>query len=219
MSMVTGQNPRLLNKETFQGLQAITTCLFKADPRNIDIPPLIDSKITALWSELKYYSIVANEAAATKTAVPTYLFLLVSTSIPYRLFQLKYETKSLSELLRLCMLAFVKSILFTVPGRGKLMSYLYTELDSHLRLHLQACLQPNASAEHSSIIIWALLIASISIFEDFSRDWYDGAIVSVLLKLHITDWHHCSKILDGFLWIPDIHNKATETVLRQVYIK
>jgi hypothetical protein len=217
--MVTGKSPRLLNKQTFQGLQAATSCLFKADPRNIDILPPIDSKLTALWSELKYCSIVANEAAATKTAVPTDLFLLVSTSTPYRLFHLKYEKQSLSELLRLCMLAFIKSILFTVPGRGKLMSYLYTELDSHLRLHLQACLQPNASAEHSYIVIWALFVASISIFEDFSRDWYDGAIVSVLLKLHVTDWPYCRKILCEFLWIPQIYDKAAETIFRQVYIK
>jgi hypothetical protein len=216
--MVTGQSPRLLDKQAFQGLQAATSCLFKDDPRNIDMLPPIDSKLTTLWSELKYYSIVANEAATTKTAVPTDLFLLVSTSVPYRLLHLKYETQSLSELLGLCMLAFIKSILFTVPGRGKLMSYLYTELDSHLRLHLQACLQPNASAEHSSVIIWALFIASISIFEDFSRDWYDGAILSVLSKLCITDWHHCRKILGMFLWIPQIHDKAAETIFKQVYI-
>lgn len=218
MSMVTGRSPRLLNEQTFQGLQAATSCLFKADPRNIDMLPPIDSKLAVLWLELKYYSIVANEAAATKTAVPTDLFLLVSTSIPYRLLHLKYETQSLSELLRLCMLAFIKSILFTVPGRGKLMSYLYTELDSHLRLHLQACLQPNASAEHSSVVIWASFISSISIFEGFSGDWYQGAIVSVLSELHITTWHCCRKILCGFLWIPQIYDKAAETIFRQVYI-
>jgi hypothetical protein len=216
--MVNGRSPRLLSKQTFQGLQAATSCLFKADPKNIDILPPIDSKVTALWSELKYYSIVANEAAAMKTAVPTDLFLLVSTSIPYRLFHLKYEKQSLSELLRLCMLASIKSILFTVPGRGKLMSYLYTELDSHLRLHLQACLQPNAATKHCSIVVWALFIASISIFEDFSRDWYDGAIVSALSKLHVTDWHHCRKILGMFLWIPQIHDKVAETVFKQVYV-
>ncbi|CAJ0552262.1 Ff.00g062410.m01.CDS01 [Fusarium sp. VM40] len=45
MSMVTGRSPRLLNEQTFQGLQAATSCLFKADPRNIDMLPPIDSKL------------------------------------------------------------------------------------------------------------------------------------------------------------------------------
>ncbi|KAF5253511.1 hypothetical protein FANTH_1582 [Fusarium anthophilum] len=168
LSMTEGRKPRLLpNIQVWDSLMPISAIHPPSestflDPRNLTP----DRRLLSMWTDLQYYSRLANESAL----VPPELFIFISTALPNRLLQLSYDAQSISELMRLCMLVYVKSILFSLPGVGRRMAYLSTNLEIALQQFVPS------SREQSTFLLWALFIASGCIFEDFGRTWHGQAI-------------------------------------------
>jgi hypothetical protein len=166
------------------------------DSRNLTT----DRRLLSIWADLQHYSRLANESAP----IPPELFLSISTTLPNRLLHLSYNARSTCELLRLCMLVYIKSILFSLPGVGKRMSYLSTKLEMALQTFVPC------RREHSTFLLWALLIAGGCIFEDFGRTWHRQAIRETCDVLGVSSWIQCREMLGSVLWIDDLHDSLTQ---------
>ncbi|VTT69017.1 unnamed protein product [Fusarium fujikuroi] len=168
LSMTEGRKPRLLPDIQFwDSLMPISA--IHPPPESTFLNPRSltpDRRLLSIWTDLQYYSRLANEGAP----IPPELFLFISTTLPNRLLQLSYNVQSTCELMRLCMLAYIKSILFSLPGVGRRMSYLSTNLEIALQQFVPLY------RERSTFLLWALFIAGSCIFEDFEREWHLRAI-------------------------------------------
>ncbi|KAF5586193.1 hypothetical protein FPCIR_8044 [Fusarium pseudocircinatum] len=168
LSMAEGRKPRLLpDIQVWDSLMPISAIY--PPPESTLLDPRIltpDRRLRSIWTDLQYYSRLANEGAL----IPPELFLFISTTLPNRLLQLSYNEQSTSELMRLCMLVYIKSILFTLPGVGRRMTYLSVNLQVALQAYVPL------DREHSTFFLWALFIAGGCIFEDFDREWYRRVI-------------------------------------------
>ncbi|EWG55194.1 hypothetical protein FVEG_17470 [Fusarium verticillioides 7600] len=209
LSMTEGRKPRLLpDIEPWDSLMPISAIHTPPEstflnPRNLTP----DRRLLSIWTDLQYYSRLSNEGAL----IPPELFLFISTALPNRLLQLSYDAQSTSELMRLCMLVYIKSILFSLPGVGRRMSYLSSNLDIALRKFVPV------DREHSAFLLWALLLAGVCIFEDFDREWHSQAIRETSEALSVRSWMRCRELLNNVLWIGDIHDPLAKQGFMKVF--
>ena len=122
---------------------------------------------------------------------PTFFTRLTET-VPWRLTSLEFEIESASELLRLCMLAFTKSLVVQAPGFGKAMLWLAA------RIKLVLCRQRDARM--ADVFLWACFVSAISVFEDFDRDWIREKMTAQVKILGAKNWEETRKLLKRFLW-------------------
>ncbi|KAI1061465.1 hypothetical protein LB506_011896 [Fusarium annulatum] len=209
LSMTEGRKPRLLpdiqSCDSFMPISAIHPPPESTFLNARTLTP--DRRLLSIWTDLQYYSRLANEGALT----PPDLFLFISTTLPHRLLQLSYNAQSTCELMRLCMLAYIKSILFSLPGVGRRMSYLSTNLESALQQFVPL------DREHSTFLLWALFIAGSCIFEDFEREWHRRAIQETCDVLGVSSWVQCRVILNSVLWIGEIHDSMAQEGFMKVF--
>lgn len=109
------------------------------------------------------------------------------------------------------MLAYIKSILFSLPGVGRRMSYLSNNLENALQQFVPL------DREHSTFLLWALFIAGSCIFEDFNREWHGQAIREICGILGVSSWVQCRGMLNSVLWIGDIHDLLAEEGFIKVF--
>ncbi|KAH7200483.1 hypothetical protein DER44DRAFT_888433 [Fusarium oxysporum] len=202
LSMAEGRKPRLLpNIQSWDSLMPKSSIHLAPESTFLDSRNLTtDRRLLSIWADLQHYSRLASES----TPIPPELFLSISTTLPNRLLHISYNARSTCELLRLCMLVYIKSILFSLPGVGKRMSYLSTNLEVALQTFVPF------RREHSTFLLWALLIAGGCIFEDFGRTWHRQAIRETCDVLGVISWIQCREMLSSVLWIGDLHNSLTQ---------
>ncbi|KAF5543981.1 Citrate synthase [Fusarium napiforme] len=202
LSMTEGRKPRLLpDIQVWDSLMPISTIHSPPDSTFLDPRNLTpDRRLLSVWTDLQYYSRLSNEGAL----IPPELFLFISTTLPNRLLQLSYDVQSTSELMRLCMLVYIKSILFSLPGVGRRMSYLSTKLEKALQTF------GPLDTEHSTFLLWALFITGGCIFEDFDREWHRQTIPETCEALGVRSWMQCRELLNSVLWIGDIHDPLAQ---------
>ncbi|KAF4466207.1 hypothetical protein FALBO_6944 [Fusarium albosuccineum] len=210
LSMSTGQKPRLFPDEISWSPQ-ITRAGFATRYKELDlIQPAPDPRLIGIWADLKHYSTMANKAWESGGKISPEFFLLFSTSIPIRLLDLEYEISSISELMRLAMLANVKGVLFRIPGVGRRMRYLFNRLEQALQAQQYPPLPENAR-----LIFWALIVSGISIFEDFDQVWLRSTLVQTALVLGVQGWSKARAILRSVAWIDVIYDGPAETAFDQ----
>ena len=172
--------------------------------------PRLDPRLFNIWADLKEFSNTANEALATKVKIPAALFSPLCTSVPQRLSSLRFDPTSLHELLRLSMLAYIKNILIQLEGIGKKM----TVLANGLKVAPLAQQFPPALG-NAELLLWALVIACSSIFEDFDQDWLRKALVKTCSSLGLQTWTETRVIMKRFLWIDMVHDQRGEQVIER----
>ena len=208
--MATGKTPRLLpGSPSWEPQIAPVEFIIRYQDSDL-IPSALDTNMAAVWLDLKHYDNLANTTMPGPQTPPA-LFLQVSTSVPNRLLHLKYDEDCFPELLRLCMLAYVKSILFRVPGIG--MHYLSEKLEFALR----AQRTPPPRSEHASLVLWALFIYGVCIVENFDQVWHREALLRTAPMLGILTWDQCKSTLSRLLWIDNIHDGSAESGFKQVF--
>ncbi|KAF5695326.1 hypothetical protein FDENT_408 [Fusarium denticulatum] len=209
LSMTEGRKPRLLpDIQVWDSLMPISGIY--PPPESTFLDPRIltpDRRLRSIWTDLQYYSRLANEDAL----IPTELFLFISTTLPNRLLQLSYDSQSTSELMRLCMLVYIKSILFSLPGVGRRMTYLANNLETALQQFVPL------GREQSTFLLWTLYIAGGCIFEDFDREWQREATRETCKALGVGNWMQCRELLNTVLWIGDVHDPLAKEGFIKVF--
>lgn len=132
-------------------------------------------------------------------------FCQLAETVPYRLMKLKFSMPSTSELLRLCMLAYTKSLLMQVQGLGKLLVYLHSNLKPALLAYARS-----TGRESARFLLWGLFITAMSVFEDFDRDWIRELMIYKAGELDVNNWESARAALKEFLWTDLVFDKDGE---------
>jgi hypothetical protein len=212
LSMGTGRKPRFFPDEISWGPQLARAAFATKvkDLKGLQPPP--EPRFLNIWYDLKHFSAAANRATATGNKMSPELFSHLSTSVPNRLINLSYNKTSIDEVLRLSMLAYVKGLLVQIPGLGRKLWH----LSSSLETALQAQQYPPHS-ELAGVLLWALVMAGLTIFEDFRETWFRAAIVQTAAVLGLRDWAEARLLLRDVLWVDIVFDQMAEALLQDVF--
>jgi hypothetical protein len=172
------------------------------------IQPRPDPRLLNIWADLRVFSREANEATKTGIMMPQEIFINLKLSCPSRLDDLKdeFDPTSFPELLRLCMLAFMKGMFVQIPGYGSRMIYLLNGLENVLKAQTVHISTPG-SPSTGKLLFWALFMSAISIFEDLDRnEWLWMALRRTMTSLGLRSWPMTRTLLKRFLWIDVLHD-------------
>ncbi|EEU42714.1 uncharacterized protein NECHADRAFT_84230 [Fusarium vanettenii 77-13-4] len=210
LAMGTNREPRLFPKEISWDPQIAPSGCTAWYKELEEIHPPLDPKLLTIWADLKCYSKIANRVQSGLEIKPD-LFLTLSTSVPNRLLHLEYDSTSLAELMRLSMLAYIKGLLFQIPGIGRNMRY----LSERFSLSLQAQQYP-PPPEHAQFVFWALFISGLSIFESFDQEWHRTALAKTASILGVVDWTQAKSVLESVLWVDRIYDAGAKVALETI---
>ena len=194
-------NPQLAHDRSATVFPELSMVLPRPDPRLLHI-----------WADLREFSRVANDATNSGATISAVVFSRLSTSVPNRLVNLTFDPTSLPELLRLCMLSYAKSLLIRLPGLGKKMTFLSERLEMALRAQLSM-----AKPEQSMLLLWALFITTLSIFEGLDAGWLRTGLAQTLSSLSLRTWAEIRGVVKGFLWMDRLHDHPAEQLVAQLH--
>ncbi|KAL2680422.1 hypothetical protein Neosp_008023 [[Neocosmospora] mangrovei] len=211
LAMGTNRKPRLFPEQiSWEPQIAPSGCTTWYKELEAIHPPL-DPRLLAVWADLKCYSKIANHAQSGLKVKPD-LFLTLSTSVPNRLLHLEYDSTSLAELMRLSMLAYIKGLLFQIPGIGRNMRY----LSDRLSLSLQTQQYP-PPLDHARFVFWALFVSGLSIFESVDQEWHRTALAKTASILNVGAWAQAKKVLESVLWVDRIYDSGAKAVFEGLF--
>jgi hypothetical protein len=166
------------------------------------VQPSPDPRLLIIWADMRGFSAAANQATELGMRMPASLFADITSSTPYRLTHLDgLEPASLPELLRLCMMAMLKCILTSIGGLGRHMNFLSEGLKAALLAQHAGGDDNTHSPELSELLVWALFMAALAVFEDFDRDWIREMLQSEAAVLGLRSWSDTRVVLKKFLWV------------------
>lgn len=177
------------------------------------IQPRPEPKLLNCWADIRQFSLAANQATSTDVRMPPSLMKKLATSVPWRLTNLEYDinTDLQQEFLRLCMLAFVKSILTSLRGMGPAMKY----LSSHLQTALLAQRGKQNEGMHK-ILLWASFVASVAIFEEMNQqNWLLELLTESTTALGLTTWEETRTLLKTYPWINIVYDSPSEAIFNK----
>jgi len=180
--------------------------------RELDaLQPRPDPRLLNVWADLREFSRAANEVVKQGTSIQPSLFFLI-TSVLHRLLRLEFDQNSLSEVLRLGMLAYSKTIMIRLQGLGKKMTFLAGQLKAALDP------LPTISPEGYPFVLWVLVISALSIFEDFEPEWIRRGLVETTMALGLRTWPEMKAVLKRFLWVDALHDELAKTLFDELLV-
>lgn len=167
--------------------------------------PRPDSILSGVWADLRDFSNAANTATTTGIKISPSLFTNISTSVPHRLLSLNYDETSIHELLRLSMLAYVKSVLIRMKGSGRNMTSLAEKLQAALLSQLSS-----PAPGQLPLVFWTCFMAALSIFDDCEPNWLRMGLQRTMSSLDIRTWMEARDVLKNYLWTDMLHDAEGE---------
>jgi hypothetical protein len=190
--------------------------------------PRPDPRLLHVWADLREFSRLVNDAATRGTKVSVETATEMARSVPYRLLRLKPDRAHglLHELLRLCMLAYVRMLLVKMRGIGRKMTALADGLTSTLSAWRDSLQLPHAwpgvlplsgdAAGGCKLLLWGSIVAGVSIFEDPDPDeqWLAWMIREMVSVLGLQTWADTRDVLKEFLWIDAVFDGPGEQLFQ-----
>ncbi|KAL2373783.1 hypothetical protein BDBG_02104 [Blastomyces gilchristii SLH14081] len=204
LAMGTGSTPRFIQGEVSWSPQIARGSTTTRFPELGTIHSQLDPKLLNIWADIREFSRAANKADETGVKMSKSLVSQFSTSIPYRLLHLQFDPLSLPELLRLCMLAYVKNLLVKIRSVGRKMASLANKLEVALRAQQ---FFPETSCEMAELLLWSTFVAAISIFDNFDAGWLQVLMVQTISTLGLGTWTEVRGVVKRFLWIDMIFDQ------------
>ncbi|XXG98039.1 hypothetical protein Hte_004356 [Hypoxylon texense] len=165
----------------------------------LDLGPFLgslDIRLRLVWDDLSEFTRAANIATQCKLAIDGELYQEVMISIHYRLVNLRFDAGSVSDLIRLALLAFASSIFLQwcdVKTR-------YENLSESLRDAL-SILSRDSSAMPTQLVLWLYIIGRVSVLGEAEQVWFRPALAGVLRSMKLKSWNEVKLVLSYVLWV------------------
>jgi len=177
------------------------------------IQPRPEPKLLNIWADVRQFALAANQATSTNVKMPPSMMKKLATSVPWRLTNLEYDlcSQPLHELVRLTMLAFVKSILASISGLGRAMKYVSYRSAAILQT------QPRTQDRGMhALLLWTGFVAAVAIWEDLDdQEWLVRSLLDSTGALDLTKWAEVRAVLKGYPWIDIVYDQPAEAIFNK----
>ncbi|RYC59651.1 hypothetical protein CHU98_g6555 [Xylaria longipes] len=142
----------------------------------------IHGQLTAVWNAMSDFCSVINLAADSERRIDVRTFLRSMTSIMYNLLDMRFESSSWNETIRLGLLSFSCSVFLQWTRVG--MSY--PHLNSILR-NSYAGLARSISSLPPKLVVWLLMAGAVTVFDESDNAWVHGLLLHDNLGKRVFD--------------------------------
>ncbi|KAF2095836.1 hypothetical protein NA57DRAFT_67545 [Rhizodiscina lignyota] len=154
----------------------------------------VDGELSNAWNALSAFCSVINFAVDSGQYISLDTYLDTMASVMYRLLSMRFGSRSSGEAVRLGLLVFSSSVLL----QWRLLGLSYVHLTSEFR----GCLVRLASTRTSSqLLLWLLMVGAVS-----------PLLIANMGCCDIYSWDKMQDLLNSFMWIGLVHDKAARTV-------
>lgn len=167
----------------------------------------MSNDLAEAWRFLKRFCSTINSAAVRNRQLPKETLLNAMASVMYRLLYMKsFDPSSLDEAVRLGLLAFSSHIFLNWQGVKPKHTYLPdTYRSCLLNLKLPSTLP-------SQILVWLLMVGSLSIFNPADDAWLMPWLRSSIELCEAQGWNEMRGQLKEFPWIDMLHDKPGRSI-------
>lgn len=207
LALSLGGRLRFFRNDVPSSPQLATGSSARRYPEFAAIKPQLHPGLLNIWADMRTFAAAANKSATSNGRMTSGLLSKLIETVPPRLLALDFDPTSTAELLRLCMLVILKSILMPSPGFGKLLGFIASRLKTNLLAR-----DDRPSPELGPLLLWALFVTALSVFEDFDREWIRAMIVQTAKTLtkSYRCWADFKTLLSGHIWLDAIFDRPAE---------
>ncbi|OTB11599.1 hypothetical protein K445DRAFT_321979 [Daldinia sp. EC12] len=180
------------------------------EPKDKSFLAILDAELALAWRTMKQFCTLVNRAAAARRKLSEQNLLDPMASVMYRLLHMRFARSSLSEVVRLGLLAFCSSVFLQwssvrlpythFPGvyRDNLVNLEFPLPDANT--YDSSSLDNNVSTPR--LLIWLLTVGAVSLFSAADNEAWLKPWLRVNLELcGVDSWPAMRAVLDSFMWV------------------
>ncbi|CAG8972912.1 hypothetical protein HYALB_00001332 [Hymenoscyphus albidus] len=154
----------------------------------------LDPKLAGIWNLLAQFCAVVNLALESRQFITSETYLETMASTFYRLLDMRFDSWSRDEAVRLGLLAFSAGVLLQWRQMGVRYSHF-----THL---FRTCLEDISSAEVSpELMLWLLMVGAVGVFDGGDDIWLKPLLLSQSEICGLRSWDEMKILLESFLWV------------------
>ncbi|KAI0435516.1 hypothetical protein F4803DRAFT_328886 [Xylaria telfairii] len=180
--------------------QFLTSLMFTHDIQ-------ISGQLVAAWNAMSDFCSVINLAANSEQRIDVGTFLHSMSSIMYNLLDMRFESSSPDETIRLGLLSFSCSVFLPWSRLGMP----YPHLNSILRTGF-ANIGSSISSFPPKLVVWLLMASAVAVFDESDSAWSHDLLLGAASIYGINNWHHMQEMLNSLMWIGIVHDKLGKRV-------
>ena len=159
----------------------------------------LDENLTTIWRFLQRFCSIVNHIAETQERMSARISQDTMASVMYRLLYLRFETNSVDETIRLCLLGLSYQIFLQWQD----MKLPYPHFPSSFK---KCLLNLNiGDGFPSDIMLWFLMVGAISGLPD--DKWLKQCMRGHVDRCQVESWNEMRDILNAYMWIHLLHDK------------
>jgi hypothetical protein len=162
----------------------------------------IDSELARVWRRMSDFCSVINFAVDSRQRITVETFLDTMASVMYRLLDMRFDSCSIDEAIRLGVLCFSCNVFLHWTQLG--ISYPF--LTSAFRNCL-ARLTTTSSHISPRLVLWLLMAGAVAVFDSSDYEWLKPLLLANIGLCKIDSWSQMHDLLRSFMWIGLVHDK------------
>lgn len=155
----------------------------------------LDDNLAIAWRVMRRFCLLANVGKEIQRPIYPTIIQETMVAVTYRLLYMRFATGSLDEAVRLGMLAFCHHTFMQwqdiKPPNRYFPRFFRSCILAFKDLH----------GDFSSLILWLLMIAAISLFDVAEEAWLRECLNEYMDRCHVKTWDDMQAILKSFLWL------------------
>ncbi|KAI8965291.1 hypothetical protein F5Y11DRAFT_344733 [Daldinia sp. FL1419] len=191
---------------------------YNITPNPEDEPfPTLDTELAIVWCNMKQFCALVNHTAAAGHKLSEEILLDSMASVMYRLLHTCFARGSLSEVVRLGLLAFCSSVFLQWTSVRLPYTYfpaVYRDNLMNLEFLIADCDYTNTdSFSVPRLLVWLLMVGAVSAFDGPDSETWLKPWLRVNLELcDIDSWSTMRAVLDSFMWIGLVQDTLTRSI-------
>lgn len=170
----------------------------------------VNNELSNAWNTMSAFCSVANFAVDSRQYISINTYLETMASVVYRLFNMHFEPGSSSEAIRLGLLAFSSSVFLQWGPLGLSYAHISSEFRGCIVRSISSCAFPQ-------LLLWLLMVGAVSVFNVVDDVWLKPLLVASMGYSDIDSWGKMRNLLNSFMWIGLVQDKAAKSVFDRVY--
>jgi hypothetical protein len=172
----------------------------------------LDRNITMAWQFMKRFCSLINAAVEAQGRIPWKLFLNSMRSVMYRLLNIRFDTGSMNEAIRLGLLLYSSNVFL----QWKLVRLPFT----HLTYSFRRCINliETLDSPTPELYSWLLMVDAISVFKLLDDDpWLWPRLRASMESSSISSWNEMQTVLESLMWIRLLLDGPRKGVLDSIF--
>lgn len=168
----------------------------------------LDARLRSAWDDLAEFSQAANIATQCKLRIDTELYQEVMVSIHYRLANLRFDTGSIDETIRLTLLSFSSTLFLQWCGTRTRFEFLSQNMKTSVSL-----LKDHDGNIPAPLMLWIYIVGAVSVFDEQEQAAFQPDLIEVLRVMKLKSWKEVTSSLKSAIWVDVLHDLLAKRII------